>query len=234
MAKPHEADNHLVTANPLSELLRAPLDPEWTVEGLAEKVLGAIAAQRLEEAQEFVLDADALTDRQSRRLLRPLLACLATRAAAEGGTPANLYGGHFSFERSGPNGPVWILGQFENRPGSVRVTLRRSNSPPRDLPMDEILLPLHGCLLPSYSGTVMYTVTQVEPGSHVTLTSPNRQEPSVLPWADIAQVYRQGRPDVPLAPAVVDAILGNPDNRDSSTMCALVLAMRNPSRVHRL
>jgi hypothetical protein len=120
-----------VTApNLLADLLGAPLAPDWTVEGLAEQVLGAIAAQGSEEGQEFVLDADATTDRQSRRLLRPLLACLATRSAAEAGTPANLYGGRLSFQRPGPQGPVWILGQFENRPGSVRVTLRRSSAPP--------------------------------------------------------------------------------------------------------
>jgi hypothetical protein len=120
-----------VTAkNPLIDLLGAPLGPDWTVERLAEQVLGAIAAQRSEEAREFVLDADATTDRQSRRLLRPLLACLAVRSAAEACAPADLYGGHLSFKRPGPEGPVWILGQFENRPGKVRVTLRRSSSPP--------------------------------------------------------------------------------------------------------
>ena len=123
MAQPHETGNPIVTANNhITDLLSAPLAPNWTVEGLAEQVLGAIAAQRSEEGQEFVLDADATTDCQSRRLLRPLLACLATKSAAEAGTPANLYNGHFTFERPGPEGPVWILGQFENRPGSVRVT----------------------------------------------------------------------------------------------------------------
>ena len=131
MAQAHETSNPIVTANnPIIDLLGAQLGPDWTVEGLAEQVLGAIAAQRSDEGEEFVLDADATTDRQSRRLLRPLLACLATKSAAEAGTPANLYGGHFSFKRPGPKGPVWILGQFENRPGSVRVTLRRSSSPP--------------------------------------------------------------------------------------------------------
>jgi hypothetical protein len=120
-----------VTANnPITDVLGTPLSPDWTVEALAEQVLGAIAAQGSEEAQEFVLDADATADRQARRLLRPLLACLASMSAAEAGTPANLYGGHFSFKRPGPNGPVWILGQFENRPGTVRVTLRRYTSPP--------------------------------------------------------------------------------------------------------
>src|SRR5215831_18553455 len=127
MAQSHETGNPLVTANnPIPELLGAPLGPDWTVEALAEQVLSAIAAQHSEATQEFILDAEGTTDRQSRRLLRPLLACLATKSAAEAGTPANLYGGQLSFKRPGPQGPVWILGQFENRPGSVRVTFRRS------------------------------------------------------------------------------------------------------------
>lgn len=123
----------IVTANnPIADVLGAPLGPDWTVEGLVEQLLGAIAARRSDESQQFVLDANALTDRQTRRLLRPLLACLATTSAAEAGTPANLYGDDLSFKRLGPNGPVWIIGQFENRPGSVRVTLWWSNSPPQD------------------------------------------------------------------------------------------------------
>ena len=131
MAQSHETGDPLVTVNnPITDLLSAPLGSDWTVEALAEQMLDTLAFQRSEEAQELVLDADAVTDRQSRRLLRPLLACLATKSAAEAGTPANLYGGHFSFKRAGPEGPVWIVGQFENRPGSVRVTLRRSSSPP--------------------------------------------------------------------------------------------------------
>jgi hypothetical protein len=97
--------------------------------------------------------------------------------------------------------------------------------------MDEALLPVRGCLLPSYSGRIMYTVTEVEPGNHVTLTSPKRQHPSVLPWKDIARVYDA---DIPLTPTAVDAILVNPQNRDSSTMCALVLAMQDPTRAHRI
>jgi hypothetical protein len=100
--------------------------------------------------------------------------------------------------------------------------------------MDEILLPMRECLLPSYSGSVMYRVTEVEPSSHVTLTSPDRSQPSVLPWADIARVYNAAQVETPLTPTVVDVILENRQNRDSSTMCALVLAMREPTRVHRL
>jgi hypothetical protein len=120
-----------VTAeNPITDLLAAPLPPDWTVEGLAEQVLAAVASNGSEEAQGFALDADATTDRQTRRLLRPLLACLASKSAAESGRPASLYGGSLSFKRPGPEGPVWIVGQFENRPGTVRVALRRSLSPP--------------------------------------------------------------------------------------------------------
>jgi hypothetical protein len=36
-----------------------------------------------------------------------------------------------------------------------------------------------------------------------------------------------------LTPTKVDEILENTRNRDSSTMCALVLAMRDPERVRR-
>jgi hypothetical protein len=118
-----------VTAdNPILVLLAAPLAPDWTVEGLAEQLLCAIAACRTGEGQEFVLDAQTTADRQTHRLLRPLLACLATMSAAEAGTPPDLYGGRLTFRRTGPEGPVWILGQFENRPGMVRVTLRRAAS----------------------------------------------------------------------------------------------------------
>ena len=130
MAYSREKGNPIVTANNLiAEILRAPLGPDWTVEALAEQILGTIAARRSQETEEFVLEADPTMDRQSHRLLRPLLACLATKSATEAGTPADLYGGRLSFERPGSTGPVWILGQFENRPGCVRVSLQRSDSP---------------------------------------------------------------------------------------------------------
>jgi hypothetical protein len=131
MAQSHETGAPIVTANnPIIDLLAAPLSPDWTVERLAEQLLCAIAARGPEEVPEYVLDADSAIDRQSRRLLRPLLACLANKSAAEAGTPPNLYGGHLSFKRPGSEGPVWILGEFENRQGTVRLTLRRSASPP--------------------------------------------------------------------------------------------------------
>jgi hypothetical protein len=109
------------------------------VEGLAEQLLRTVAAQQAPVAdgvREFVLDAGAIPDRQARRLLRPLLACLATKSAAENGTPANLYGGRLAFQRSGREGPVWIIGQFENRPGAVRVAFRQYSLAPH-LPAPE-------------------------------------------------------------------------------------------------
>ncbi len=127
MAQSHEPGNPIVIAgNPLTDLLAAPLSPDWTVEGLAEQLLRAIVAQPTGDVREFVLDLDTLTDRQSQRLLRPLLAYLATKSSGEAGVPTNLYGGRLSFHRSGPEGSVWIFGEFENRPGAVRVALRRS------------------------------------------------------------------------------------------------------------
>jgi hypothetical protein len=121
-----------VTAeNPITDLLTAPLSPDWTIEGLAEQLLCTIASQPKEDAKKLHLDAAATTDRQSQRVLRPLLACLATKSAAEAGTYPNLYGGQLSFKRIVPDGPVWISGEFENKPGSVRVAFQRSSSPPQ-------------------------------------------------------------------------------------------------------
>jgi hypothetical protein len=119
----------VTTDNPISDLLAARLSPDWTVDRLAEALLSAIAERGSEDTREFVLDAEATADRQSRRLLRPLLACLATKSAAEAGTPPNIYGGRLSFKRLGHEGPVWILGQFENTPETVRVAFRRSSLP---------------------------------------------------------------------------------------------------------
>jgi hypothetical protein len=117
----------------ITDILSAPLDPNWTMDCLADRVLNAIAALPPESEQEFALDDT--TGRQVRRLIRPLLACLATKSASEAGIPVNLYGGHFSFQRPGPAEPVWVVGDFENQPGSVRVTLRRVNRPVKRPPV---------------------------------------------------------------------------------------------------
>jgi hypothetical protein len=117
----------------ITEILAAPLRPDWTVEALAEQLFGALAISQPEAVNgvpALVLDADAITDRQARRLLRPLLACLATKSAAEAGRPVNLFTGPLCFKRPGPAGLVWITGEFDNRPGSVRIALQRSDSPP--------------------------------------------------------------------------------------------------------
>ncbi len=130
MAPSHQTGDPIVSAdNLVNNLLSAPLDADWTVEGLAEQILSAIAVQRTPEGQEFVLDGNA-ADRQSQRIVRPLLACLAAKSAAEAGTAPNLYEGRLSFRRLGPDGPVWIIGPFENKPGSVR---RRCDDPRRRL-----------------------------------------------------------------------------------------------------
>ena len=128
MAQSHEAGNPTVTAeNPLIDLLSAPLSPDWTIEGLAEQLLCTIASQPKDEGKKLVLDSGSAVHRQTQRILRPLLACLATKSAAEAGTPPNLFGGQLSFKRMGPDGPVWIFGQFENKPGSVRIAFQRSS-----------------------------------------------------------------------------------------------------------
>jgi hypothetical protein len=132
MAQSLQTGDTIVTADSfISDLLSAPLGPDWTVDCLAEQVLCAVATRCEGEAQEFVLDADTLTDRQSRRILRPLLACLANKSATEAGTAPNLYCVALSFQRPGHEGPVWISGRFENSPSSVRLTLRRSSTPPQ-------------------------------------------------------------------------------------------------------
>lgn len=132
MAQSQQTGHSIVSAdNVISELLSAPLGPGWTVDRLAEELLCAIAARGSGAAQEFILDAETTTDRQSRRILRPLLACLANKSAAEAGTSPNLYGGRLSFQRPSQEGPVWIFGQFENIPGTARISLRRSSSPPQ-------------------------------------------------------------------------------------------------------
>jgi hypothetical protein len=118
--------------NPISGLLATPVSPDWTVEVLAVHVLNTIAAQRSERAQEFILDAETTIDRQSRRVLRPLLACLATKSEAETRTTANLYGGRLLFKRPGPARPVWIVGKFQNGSEKIRVVFRCSFSPPQN------------------------------------------------------------------------------------------------------
>jgi hypothetical protein len=98
--------------------------------------------------------------------------------------------------------------------------------------MEAILRRIDGHRVPSKSGRAVYLVT-VQPGNSVTLVGPRRRYPSVLLWADIRHIYTTSRRMQPewLNTVRVDEILENPNNRDSSTMCALVLAMMNLERV---
>lgn len=94
--------------------------------------------------------------------------------------------------------------------------------------MNEILRTLNGCWIPSVSGRVEYQVT-VRPGESVTVGHPAR-DPSVLKWEQIRIVYEAA--DASLTPKEVDEILeDHPATHNASTMCALVLAMKDPSRV---
>jgi hypothetical protein len=134
-----------VSAEPVIRDLRAaPLASDWTVDELAERLLSAVAEFRSNDAQEIVFDAAQTADRQTRRLLRPLLACLALKYATEAGATPDVYGGQISFKRQGHDGPVLVAGEFANRPGTVRVVLRRSSaaSPNLEAP-SELPVPAH-------------------------------------------------------------------------------------------
>lgn len=126
MPEPPTILRHGTTMQRVIELLAAPLNPGWDIQDLAEHLLGTIAAQ---SENEFVLEGTTINDSQAQRLIRPLLACLATMSAAEAGTSGNIYGGHLSFNRQGPQGPVRILVQFENHLGNVRAAFQRSSLP---------------------------------------------------------------------------------------------------------
>ena len=114
----------MTVANSIIELLTTPPSDDTTIESLAEQLLSAVA--RCPSPHEFALDAADATDRQARRLLRPLLACLAIKSAAEAGADADIYGGRLAFTRPGPDGPVLIVGEFDNKLGKTRVSLHRS------------------------------------------------------------------------------------------------------------
>ena len=136
-----EGDTTVIADNPIADLLAAQLRPDWTLEGLAEQLICTMASCPIDEVHEFVLDAEATEDHQTRRLLRPLLAYLATKSAAEAGSAVNIYVGDLSFERPGNEGPVWVLAHFENKPGAVRAVFRRSTSPRPDSEQQTLQLP---------------------------------------------------------------------------------------------
>ena len=108
---------------PLRELLAAPLQPDWTIDNLAEQMLAIVAN---EPAEEQSLTNDELTDQQSQQLIQPLLTCLAR--ISETATSIDSSGGALSFVRKGKSGDVQITGEFENHPGAIRLILRRPKS----------------------------------------------------------------------------------------------------------
>jgi len=93
----------------------------------------------------------------------------------------------------------------------------------------ERLIALKGRRLPSSSGRKEYVLAEVEVGKSVTLTGSNRSD-SVLKWGAIERVYTAASNG--LTPTEVDNILReDPATHNASTMCALILALRNPGRI---
>jgi hypothetical protein len=82
------------------------------------------------------------------------------------------------------------------------------------------IVSMHGRTVISYDGTRRYKVSVDAEKKEATLEAKTRKKPSVLPFSEIETVYKNRQPD--LTPTLVDIILERPQNRDSSTMCALV------------
>ena len=101
-----------MSANLIANVLKAPLPADWTIEGLAEKLLDSIANQASAESHSFALDE--FSEPQVRRLIRPLLAHLARKSE----NAPSIYGGVLSFVRP------QVRGEFVNRVGNVRLALR--------------------------------------------------------------------------------------------------------------
>jgi hypothetical protein len=127
----HAFEESDLTMNTISDLLSAPLDQDWCLDNLAEEVIASLAAQPAGTEPELVFAVDETTNRQARRLIRPFLACLATKSASENGTPVNIYSGSLSFHRPGPDGTVWVVGDFSNQSGGQRLAIRRAISSAR-------------------------------------------------------------------------------------------------------
>ena len=127
---------------------------------------------------------------------------------------------------------VWLLVRSTNRDKPLNNALWVSSAAEavssRSPSMDQILLSLDGCLVPSIRGT-LYAVA-VAPGSHVTLGHSQR-EPSRLPWHQIQLVYNAALAGMKITTKNVDEVRGDHSaSHDASTMCALVMAMCDPRR----
>ena len=129
MAQSHQAGDSTVTAeNPITEILATPIGPDWTIEALAEQLLCRIASKPKEEAREFFLRRNgyrstiAADSSTVARLSSDQVGCRA-------GTTPNIYGGHLVFKRNGPEGLVWIRGEFQNKPGNVCLAFQKPSAP---------------------------------------------------------------------------------------------------------
>jgi hypothetical protein len=92
----------------------------------------------------------------------------------------------------------------------------------------ELLMQMEGCRIPSVTGKAVYQVSSVKRGEGVTLMG--RPKPSFLAWTDIEKVYAAAKAAGDLTPKMVDGIVDHSPYLESSTMCALVLAMIRPER----
>jgi hypothetical protein len=94
--------------------------------------------------------------------------------------------------------------------------------------MENILRGLIGHEIPSITGRVRYAVAEVVPNQRVILNTPTRltSPTSLLLWESIERVWMAAQAGRPVDTVMVDEVLNNPNNWDSSTMCALVLAMQ--------
>ena len=104
MAQPPEKGNSIVTANnPIAELLAAPLDPDWTVDALAEKILSAIV--EFKTGIENVPAVLRRVDEVSKTLETVVAVGVATRCDQTGGSAldAILNEEGFSFVRGKTN-----------------------------------------------------------------------------------------------------------------------------------
>lgn len=120
----------------------------WTLDGAADSLIQLAAQTRSlsvgmvrefeSQSKQFqVIENDQLLqtgDSTPNRMIRPLLAFLANKAAKETGVEFNVYGGRYSFTRPGSRGMVRIDAEFENTMHSQRITFVTTKVPAKRKP----------------------------------------------------------------------------------------------------